>query len=144
MPDKERERRYITLLRRCVELPPGDPAEPEPPDFVLGEQPGRVGIEFTEYHHRADNGEPPFQEIQSLKWRIVERAERLYSEAGGPALYLTAIFRRHHHLTKKAVPRIAQQFAESVLAVKMPSSLEEGSVEIPWDLLPDEIAKAWA
>lgn len=144
MPDKDRERRYLSLLRRCVELPPGESAEAEPPDFLLGEAPDRLGIELTEYHHPASNGVPPFQEVQSLKWRIVERAERIYSELGGPALYLTAFFGPHGRLTKRAVPRIAQDLAEAVLAVRMPSSLQEGSVEIPWDLLPDEIAKAWA
>jgi hypothetical protein len=144
MPDKERERRYITLLRRCVELPLGEPAEPEPPDFVLGEASGRVGIEITEYHHRSDDNVPPFQEVQSLKWRIVERAERIYTESGGPALYLTAMFWPHGRLTKRAVPRIAQELSDAVLAVRVPSSLQEGPVEIPWDLLPGEISKAWA
>lgn len=144
MPDKDRERRYLTLLRRCVELPPGEPAELEPPDFLLGEAPCRVGIELTEYHHPADEGGPPFQEVQSLKWRIVDLAERIYAELGGPALYLTAIFGRHERLTKRAVPRIAQQRAEAVLAVRVPSSGREAPVEVPWNLLPDEIAKVWA
>jgi hypothetical protein len=144
MPDKDREHRYLTLLRRCVELPPGEPTEAEPPDFVLGEAPSRVGIEITEYHHPAAEGSPPFQEVQSLKWRIVERAERIYSESGGPALYLKTIFGPHARLTKRAVPRIAQQLAEAVLAVGVPTSVHEGLVNVPWDLLPDEIAKAWA
>ena len=144
MPDKDRERRYLSLLRSCVELPPGKSVEAEPPDFLLGEAPNCLGIELTEYHHPASNGGPPFQEVQSLKWRIVERAERIYFESGGPALYLTAFFGPHGRLTKRAVPRIAQELAEAVLAVRMPSSLQDGSVEIPWDLLPDEIVKAWA
>jgi hypothetical protein len=144
MPDKERERRYITLLRSCLEMPPGESAEGETPDFVLGEAPARIGVEITEYHHHANEGSPPFQEVQSLKWRIVERAERIYSEWGGPALYLTAIFGPHGRLTKRAVPGIAQRLAEAVLAVRVPSSAGQAPVEIPWDLLPDEIAKAWA
>lgn len=143
MPDKDRERHYLTLLRRCVELPPQEVAGPEPPDFLLGDPPSCVGIELTEYHHRSDNGGLSFQAIQSLKWRIVERAEQIYSESGGAALYLTAIFGSHGRLTKRAVPRIAQQLAEAVLAVRVPSSVRDDPVYIPWNLLPDEIAKAW-
>lgn len=143
MPDKERERRYFDLVRRCVDLPTEPLREAEPPDFVVGAPPRAVGVELTEYHHPAEPGSRSFQEVQSLKERIVERAEKLYAANGGPALYLTAIFGRHGSLYKRDVPRVARALADAVSAVEVPRSVAEGKVDIPWESLPREIATAW-
>lgn len=143
MPDKERERRYFELVRRCVDLPVEPLREAETPDFIVGAPPRAVGVEITEYHYPAERGSRSFQEIQSLKERIVERAEALYAADGGAALYLTAIFGRHGSLSKKAVPRIARALADAVSAVDVPRTVAAGKLEIPRERLPREIAKAW-
>lgn len=143
MPDKQRERRYFELLRRSVDLPAQQVREPEPPDFVVGTSPQSVGLELTEYHHPAEPGARSFQEVQSIKERIVERAEQLYAANGGHALYLTAIFGRHGSLSKKDVPRIARALADAVSSIEVPRSTADGKVDIPRDRLPREIAKAW-
>lgn len=143
MPDKERERRYFELLRRCVELPTDSIREAEPPDFLVGVAPLVIGVELTEYHHPPDLGSRSFQEAQSLKERIVARAQQLHASAGGPALYLTAIFGKHGALGKSEVPRIAEALANAVSAVEVPRHVAEGKVDIPWNLLPREVAQAW-
>lgn len=144
MPDKEREAYYLDLLRRCVELPNGDPDSPEPPDFVLGTNPNRVGVELTEYFHVADDAGRTFQETQSLKTQIVSRAERLHASAGGKALYVMALFGHHGRLAKDTVPRIAEQLSNAVLqATGSVVSLDE-TVVIGWPHLPREIIKVIA
>lgn len=140
MPDKERERFYLAQLRRCVELPAGEPEVPEPPDFVLGSRPFRVGIEMTEYHHPPVIGKRPHQEVQSLRDRIVATAERLHTEAGGPALYVTVIFGHQGKLSKVRVQPIARVLAYAVLCQRLPASVCDPSVEIPHNCLPPEIA----
>jgi hypothetical protein len=141
MPDKNRERRYLTALRHCVDdLPLGEAAESERPDFLMGSSPTRIGIEFTEYHHPPIQEERPHQEIQSLKDRVVGLAENLHTKGGGPALYVTAIFGPHGRLSKETVGPIAQALADAVLSQAVPRSMREESVEISRDLLPPEIA----
>jgi len=146
MPDKEREHRYLAELRKCVpELPPGEPIDDsEPPDFLLGSRPNRIGIEFTEYHHPPKPGKRPHQEVQSLKNRVVKLAEQLHAQAGGPALYVTTIFGRHGRLSKETVRPIAKAFADAVLSQDVPRSGHDASVRIPRELLPREIAQARA
>jgi hypothetical protein len=51
VPDKNLERYYLKTLRKVVnDVPAGDPEEPEPPDFLLVADYGRVGIEMTTFH----------------------------------------------------------------------------------------------
>jgi hypothetical protein len=141
MPDKDRERRYLTALRHCLhDLPLGEASESERQDFFLGLRPTRIGIEFTEYHHPPSQGERPHQEIQSLQDRIVGLAENLHHEAGGPGLYVTGIFGSHGRLSKETVGPIAKTLAAAVLSLDVPRSKHDESVEIPRDLLPPEIA----
>jgi hypothetical protein len=145
MPDKERERFYLTQLRKCeLDLPEGEPSEPEPPDFLLGDPPRRVGIEITTFHLPPQPGSRPHQEIQSLKDQAVEMAAQLHAAAGGPALYLTAIFGPHGNLRKRTVRPIAEALAAAVMSQPLPRSIEEPRIEVPRHLLPREIAHVHA
>ena len=140
MPDKDRERRYLTALRHCVDdLLLGDAVESERPDFLIGSRPTRTGIEFTEYHHPPSRGERPHQEIQSLQDRVVSLAENLHYKAGGPALYVSAIFGSHGRLSKETVGPIAKALADAVLSQDVPKSMRGENVEILRDPLPPEI-----
>ena len=89
MPDKALENYYLQALREALpEVPQGEPACPEPPDFVIPSPKGRLGIEFTEVHLPPQPGSRPHQERHALKERIVALAERTHHELGGPALYV--------------------------------------------------------
>jgi hypothetical protein len=103
-----------------------------------------LGVELTEYHHPPSPGNRPHQEIQSLKEQIVQIAERLHADAGGPALYVTVIFGRHGRLSKNRVQAIAKALADAVLFQNVPRSIGDPDVEIPRNLLPQEIAHARA
>src|SRR5688572_19912402 len=123
MPDKRRERHYLDLLRRAEpQIPRGPALEPEPPDFLLEGAGQRLGIELTSFHLPPPPGERPHQERQSLKDHIVNRAQSIHEEAGGPALYVGIYFNESKPLTKKDIVPLARAIAESVLRAPMPRS----------------------
>src|SRR6266576_6944820 len=102
MPDKNRERYYLEALRTAFpDLPTGEPLEAEPPDFILQDSGGTLGIEINAFHLPTPQGKRPYQERQSLKDQIVQLAERIHHGAGGPALYVMVLFNDHVELDKK-------------------------------------------
>lgn len=139
MADKKRERYYFAALREAVPgLPPGDPDECEPPDFILRAGNVRLGVEITAFYLPPSNDERPHQEQQSLRGRIVQMAERLHSQAGGPALYVGVVFNQCIRLGKSDTRRIARSIAESVLKAPMPRSMRE-PVELAYGERPEEV-----
>lgn len=136
MPNKQSERYYLDLLRRAVaDMPGGEPAECEQPDFLLGESPRRLGVELTMFHLPPASGQRPHQEQQSLKEHIVTVAERLHAAAGGPALYVGVFFSQHDVLTKAHIQPLAKSIAESVLRAPSPRSMNE-PVELRFGAVP--------
>lgn len=137
VPDKLRERYYFEALRTALpEIPPGEPLEPEPPDFLLRTEHERLGIELTSFHLPPPPGERPHQERQSLKDRIVAIAERLHHETGGPALYVSVFFNAHTTLDKRDIQALARGIADSVLRAPKPESMDK-AVELPWGRRPE-------
>ena len=137
MPDKNRERYYLEALRAALpEVPAGEPLEGEPPDFILQGDDGTLGIEITAFHLPTPDGQRPYQERQSLKDRIVQVAERIHHDAGGPALYVMVHFNDHMKLDKKDIQPLANAIAASVLNSPVPRSLHE-DVHIPWGRRPE-------
>jgi hypothetical protein len=135
MPDKQPERFYINKLRDVLlGLPSDHFIDGESPDFRIGD----LGIEVTEFYYPPRPGERPHQELQALKERVVGIAERLHSEAGGPPLYLTAIFNEQRPLTKRSVPQVARALASAVLSQEAPRSVRD-SVKLCRAVLPNEI-----
>jgi hypothetical protein len=140
MPNKGRERFYLDRLRACsIGLPAAEARDSESPDFVINADP-TLGVEFTEFHLPADPGERPHQEVQSLQERVIAIAEDAHASAGGPALYVHAIFGRHGRLAKRTVRQIGETLADVLLSFPVPRSMDNGSVDIPKTLLPPEIA----
>ncbi len=137
MPDKNRERYYLEALRAALpDLPTGEPLEAEPPDFILRDSNGVLGIEITAFHLPTPAGQRPYQERQSLKDRIVQLAERIHHNAGGPALYVMVHFNDHVQLDKKDIEPLANAIAASVLNAPVPRSINQ-AVEIPWGKRPE-------
>jgi hypothetical protein len=140
MPDKERERFYLEMLRRAMpEIPSVGPTEPEPPDFLFATAEGTLGIEFTAFHLPPAPGDRPHQERQALKERIVTLAEQLHEQRGGPSLYVDVQFNDHLALDNKDAVRLAGQIADSVLGSPIPTSISE-PVQVPWRTRPKEIS----
>jgi hypothetical protein len=139
MPNKERERFYLERLRACsIGLPDGEARDSESPDFLLDAGP-TLGVEFTEFHLPAGPDERPHQELQSLQEQVIAIAENAHTSAGGPALYVHAIFGRHGRLAKRTVRQIGEALAHALLSYAVPRSRGEAIV-IPRALLPREIA----
>jgi hypothetical protein len=142
MPDIERERYHLERLRALLpELPREDPERPEPPDFLWNIGSSRLGIEHTRFYYPPRPGEQEFQKRQSLRDLAIELAERHHHEAGGPAVYLSAIF-HDRPLSQRAARRIGRHLARSVLSLPVPASIQDPSIDVPWDLLPPEIGHA--
>lgn len=141
MPDKIRERFYLDRLRGALaDVPSGEPSEPEPPDFLFVTNGHRLGIEMTTFHLPPAARERPHQEQRSLRDRIVEIAERLHHEAGGPALYVWVVFQERPALTKKDTQPLARDIAHAVLKYRVPTASNEPAVEIPWGYRPERTA----
>ncbi len=141
MPNKPRERFYLQTLRDVVaDIPSGEALEPEPPDFVLLDGERRLGIEMTVFHPAPDTGKRPHQEQQSLKNRVVEIAERLHHQDGGPALYVGVHFNPNNPLTKKMVQPLARLLADAVINYPVPEYVREPAVEIPWHDRPSGVS----
>jgi hypothetical protein len=111
------------------------PIEPEPPDFVFLDD-RRLGIELTMFHLPPKAGAAPYHEWQSLKDRIVAQAERLHSEAGGPALYVNVIFHERQRLRKKDIQPFARELANALLAYSVPERFHPTGIRIPWRCRP--------
>ncbi|MGH7665152.1 MAG: hypothetical protein ACRENI_12810, partial [Gemmatimonadaceae bacterium] len=79
-----------------------------------------MGVELTVFHLPSPAGQRPHQEQQSLKERIVKRAERIHAEADGPALYVTVLFDSQHVFTKREVEPLSRKIAECVLGAPIP------------------------
>jgi hypothetical protein len=140
MPNKSRERFYLKQLRACsIGLPEGEASESESPDFLIDANPS-LGVEFTEFHLPAAPGERPHQELQSLQKRVITLANKRHAAAGGPGLYVHAMFGRHGRLDKRTVQAIGDALADVILSYPVPRSKREPRVEIPRHLLPTEIA----
>ena len=143
MPNREREQRELerlrTLLPEFGEAPisPGDR-----PDGLVELSGRRIGIEHTVFYLPPEAGKQSRQELNSLRWRIVRRAEAAHRKAGGPGLYLTAAF-HEAPLAKRDIGRIAAELMAAVLNTSPPASLTDGPVDVPWDALPAECSKVW-
>ena len=137
MPDKERERYYLSRLRTCVsDIPAGDPVEPEPPDFVFIKDGHRLGIELTTFYLPPEPSKRPHQEQQALKERIVSEAETLHAQAGGPPLYVQIIFNRQKELQKRDIKPFSRELADSILACPVPQHITDPDVKLPWEHKP--------
>jgi len=140
MADKEREKFYIGKLWECLpDRPTGQPKGDESPDFLVDTPEGCLGIELTRFYYPPAPGRQPHQEVQALKERVIDMAERLHAAAGGPPLYLNAIFNEQRPLTKHSVPQIARSLADAVLSEEVPRSAGEPSIHIRRLALPDEV-----
>jgi hypothetical protein len=138
MPNEERERFYLEQLRMVRDLPSCPVSRPpeKRPDFLIVSGGYRVGIEVTEFYPPPPCGQRLYQEQQSLKDQIVERAERLHAQEGGPALYVSVNFHPSFVLDKADLQAHAQTLANSVLQSPVRPSIEASAVEIPWGHRP--------
>jgi len=142
MADKRRERFYYAQLRRALpELADPAPEEHEPPDFVARLPGLRVGVEFTAFHAPPTDGERPSREVGELRSRVVNLAEALHAKCGGPALYVTVMFKEHVAFGKREVSALANALAASVLRQSVPRRLEDPALTIRFEDVPPAVGR---
>jgi hypothetical protein len=93
MAEKRVERAYLDIARTLYpDFPPGIPIDCETPDFVW---PGRIlGVEVKRLFQPPTNtcsNFPPSQ-IEGFRKKVINAAERLYFQAGGPPVDVTVYF----------------------------------------------------
>ena len=127
MADKLREEFYLTKLKEALpDLANVHVERSESPDFIFNQGGIKKGLEITVFHLPAQKGKKTHQETVSLRRRVVNAAERLHSTAGGPALYLHAIFNEHVRLRKSTVTYLAKKLTRVVLQSPVPPARPGG------------------
>ena len=99
--------------QRDIELP--NPTCSESPDFLVQYRGQRVGIEVTQFSPVAGTSERRAEEQDNLRKRVMERARRLYQEAGGLPLCVEALFARSKFLSKARIPTLASELTTLLL-----------------------------
>jgi hypothetical protein len=136
MADKLRERWYVQSLRAALPaFPSGQIVDGESPDFTVTTDRGVLGIEVTEFYLRPSEGRP-HQEQQKLKNDVVATARRLHCEAGGPALWVRAVFRRPLSITKRDVDPWARVLVTAVSQSPISLSTFDPPTVVEWGRLP--------
>lgn len=79
------------------------------------EEHGRViGVELTELYKTSPAYQLPMQVSESLANRIVQKAQTIYEERGGSALWVSVFFGFHSRLDKKRISELASKLADVV------------------------------
>lgn len=115
-PDHRAEER--SHLVRFLESLPGAPAGTrdfgDKPDLVIHTATHRIGVEHTQVLRlEGPRGKPFPKEAESLEQRSVERAQQLFEERGGPALFVYVYF-NDQPIRKADVAGIAERLAAVV------------------------------
>jgi hypothetical protein len=86
----------------------------------------------------------PSQELDALRARVVDVAQQMHADAGGPALYVSVFFRDDQSIRKADVRVRARELADALLRRAMPRSIHEPSVELGFGELPSGVVHVHA
>jgi len=113
---KQRERYY---LDRFIELlvPPlkGSIETTEEPDFLVTNEAGCLGIEVTELHRTHTGEGRPLQAEQSMRQRVIERANEIYELSGHPPVHASVCFNIHYPVQRHRVEELANNIVSLVV-----------------------------
>lgn len=119
MKKKERERYQLERFKAVLkDFPEGliisgkdDGTEP---DFFVQLPDGLLGIELTEMYRQPEPNKRPMQADESVRRRIVERAQKLFEENGGPVLDVSVHFGMNEEWPETRVAELAPKIAKVV------------------------------
>jgi hypothetical protein len=106
-----------------------DPNHRETPDFLIEKGSSIIGVEHTQVFHRS--GEGCLQSIEHTEDRIVDWAEMLYAERGGPPIDVDLDFCANGPLSEPLRKKNAEFIVEAILrslAVRVPPVMERVDV----------------
>lgn len=139
---KEREQWQVERFKTsCPEFPQGCIVPNEEPDFLIEEYGAMFGIELVGLYRADSDNRLPRQALESLRKQIVERAQRLYEEAGGPELWVSVHFSPYANLGKSRIPDLADRLEKIVVAANVGVD-GNVSIQADWDTpddFPEEI-----
>ena len=122
-------------------FPEGSVEESEEPDFIVSSFERSVGIELTDLYWESSETGVPQQAQESLRYRIVQAAQRLYAERGLPNLHVSVHFNPNYVLNKSDVLRLAAAIDELV-SNNVPELGQSYSEDYDWEnrsYFPEEI-----
>jgi hypothetical protein len=126
---KARELAHLRQFQQVVHnAPKGEPIVGERPDFTIPTADGLMGIEVTEYvrphiPNPSLSVDRPLQEQDSLKNRIVARAQEIFDAQGSSRLRVQVLFRPRHPVDKKDVEATAVALA--LLIASLPHTADD-------------------
>jgi hypothetical protein len=138
MPNYDLERYHFDGFLRVAGISPdAEPLREEAPDFIICIAGNTVGVEHTTFYLPHQDGTPPPQMLHALKWRAVNRAQRLFRERGGPALYVTVHYSNHGPRTNAEADELAETLAQMVLENGWSNTVAEGHRRFDvWRVIP--------
>lgn len=122
-------------------FPRGSISDSEEPDFIVDTGDRKIGIELTDLYWQPLPNQAPRQSQESLWYRIVKAAERIYSESALAPLQVSVHFNRQYSLRKSDVARLAKAIA-AVVVRNAPPPGKNSSEDYDWenrDYFPEEV-----
>jgi hypothetical protein len=99
----------------------------EAPDFEITYEGHRVGIEITELFHTTTPGQLPLQATASISNEIVQRAQRLHANAGGPSLRVSV-----GYSSRMGLGAVRKDEASQLLVEIVHATLEKQGNPVEW------------
>jgi hypothetical protein len=142
---KEIEVAYLERFRLAMPgLPKGKIEPSEEPDFMIRRAGSVLGIEITELHRETQPGASPQQARQTMRERVISRAQEIYVASDQPAARVSVFMNDSVHIETSSVEHFAGQICG--LAIRnLPSQNSSGEESYEWSnraYFPD-LVRCW-
>lgn len=140
-----RTRKEKVAFNRLRELMPDFPSgvvdlTGESPDFIVQSGSRRIGVEHTELFRVPEQGQPPLQELESIRERTVDLFRDQLERSSAPPVWVSVFFILHRRIRKNRVRSLASELLDLVLDnIPDVGFVIRFDVNHRWDDLPDEI-----
>ena len=123
---------YLERFRHAMpDFPEGRIEPSEEPDFLVYRSDSILGIELTELHRETRPGASPQQARESMRQRVVNRAQELYVVGHYPPVRATVFMHGDVHIERSEVEHLASQICE--LAIRnLPGPNSSGEEFYEW------------
>jgi hypothetical protein len=112
--NKQSELFYLNKFKESFSnFPQGNISPDERPDFLVKAPNEIVGIEITGFYRETSSStQPPLQQRESVRHKIITLAKSIYDNKGLPSVYVNVHFDLNFHCRKSEVQPIAETLAE--------------------------------
>ncbi len=110
---KDIEVAYLERFRHAMhDFPEGRIEPSEEPDFLVWRPDSILGIELTEMHRENSAGASPQQARESMRQRVINRAQELYVANACSPVHVSVFLRESVHIKRSEVELLASQICE--------------------------------